>query len=84
MQTVHDSQLRSLWLAEALQTLDRRERMIIEARRLTDAGATLEELGSQLGVSKERVRQLEHRAMGKLRSAIMDRSDTPQDLLLEG
>ncbi len=84
VQTVHDSQLRSLWLAEALQTLDRRERMIIEARRLTDAGATLEELGSQLGVSKERVRQLEHRAMGKLRSAIMDRSDTPQDLLLEG
>ncbi len=81
---VHDSQLRSLWLKEALQSLDRRERMIIEARRLTDEGATLEELGSQLGVSKERVRQLEHRALGKLRTAILARSDTPTDLLLEG
>jgi RNA polymerase sigma-32 factor len=81
---VHDSRLRSLWLKEALQNLDRRERMIIEARRLTDEGATLEELGSQLGVSKERVRQLEHRALGKLRTAIQARSDTPTDLLLEG
>jgi RNA polymerase sigma-32 factor len=84
VQQVHDRQLRSLWLNEALTTLDKRERMIIEARRLTDEGATLEELGSQLGVSKERVRQLEHRALGKLRSAILERSDTPQDLLLEG
>jgi RNA polymerase sigma-32 factor len=84
VQQVHDSQLRSLWLSDALQTLDKRERMIIEARRLTDEGATLEELGSQLGVSKERVRQLEHRALGKLRNAILERSDTPQDLLLEG
>ena len=84
VQTLHDRDLRSLWLTEALGTLDRRERMIIEARRLTDDGATLEQLGSQLGVSKERVRQLEHRALGKLRSAIMARTDAPRDLLIEG
>ncbi|WP_119167135.1 RNA polymerase factor sigma-32 [Algihabitans albus] len=84
VQIVHDRDLRSLWLSEALGTLDRRERMIIEARRLTDEGATLEQLGTQLGVSKERVRQLEHRALGKLRTAIMSRTDAPRDLLIEG
>lgn len=79
----HDGAVRSRWLREALGELDRRERTIIEARRLTDEGATLEELGHRLGVSKERVRQLEHRALGKLRKSIMEHSAVPGDLLLE-
>ena len=80
----HDGAVRSRWLSDALCQLDGRERAIIEARRLTEEGATLEELGQRLGVSKERVRQLEHRALGKLRRAISARSPAPQDLLLEG
>ncbi len=79
----HDGAVRHEWLSDALGTLDGRERQIIEARRLTDEGATLEELGQKLGVSKERVRQLEHRALGKLRRAITARSPAPLDLLLE-
>ena len=79
----HDGAVRREWLSDALGTLDTRERQIIEARRLTDEGATLEELGQKLGVSKERVRQLEHRALGKLRRAITARSPAPLDLLLE-
>jgi RNA polymerase sigma-32 factor len=79
----HDGAVRSRWLREALGALDGRERTIIEARRLTDEGATLEELGHRLGVSKERVRQLEHRALGKLRKSIMEHSAVPGDLLLE-
>ncbi|SMF38462.1 RNA polymerase, sigma 32 subunit, RpoH [Tistlia consotensis] len=79
----HDGAVRSRWLSAALGRLDRRERTIIEARRLTDEGATLEELGQRLGVSKERVRQLEHRALGKLRKAIMENSTLPSDLLME-
>lgn len=80
---MRDAQTRSRWLAEALGELSTRERTIIAQRRLTDEGATLEELGRELGVSKERVRQLEHRALMKLRTSILRRVDQPTDLLIE-
>jgi RNA polymerase sigma-32 factor len=54
-------------LREALSVLDDRERRIIEERILQeDAGATLGDLGVLLGVSRERVRQLEARALRKM------------------
>jgi len=77
---MRDSQTRSRWLAEALGELSPRERTIIHQRRLRDDGATLEELGRELGVSKERVRQLEHRAMTKLRESILRRVELSSDL----
>ena len=79
----HDGATRSRWLAEALGELTPRERRIIRERRLRDEGATLEELGRLLGVSKERVRQLEHRALAKLRLSMRRRTDSPADLFLE-
>jgi RNA polymerase sigma-32 factor len=51
----------------ALTTLNERERFIVSERILRDDPPTLEALGSRLGVSKERVRQLEERAKSKLR-----------------
>ena len=48
--------------------LNERELRIIRERRLRDDGATLEALGETLGISKERVRQIENRALEKLRS----------------
>jgi len=80
---MRDSTTRSKWLAEALGELSPRERTIIAQRRLRDDGATLEELGRELGVSKERVRQLEHRAMLKLKESMMKRVELSSDLLLE-
>ncbi len=62
-----DVERRSGWLKAALGALNARELRIIEQRRLTDEGATLEELGATLGISKERVRQIEARAMQKLK-----------------
>lgn len=53
-------------LHTALESLSERERRIVHARMLSDEPSTLEELGHELGVSKERVRQLEARARGKL------------------
>lgn len=69
--SLHDGDARSRWLATALGELPDRERLIIRERRLAERGATLEQLGTQLGVSKERVRQLEQRALGKLRGLMI-------------
>jgi RNA polymerase sigma-32 factor len=80
---LRDNQTRSRWLRHALSELSPRERTIIHQRRLKDEGATLEELGRVLGVSKERVRQLEHRAMLKLRESMRRHIDRPADLFLE-
>ena len=54
-------------LARALDALPPREQLIIHARYLAEAVPTREALGLELGISKERVRQLEARALGKLR-----------------
>ncbi|WP_207455910.1 RNA polymerase factor sigma-32 [Azospirillum sp. SYSU D00513] len=80
---MRDSSTRSQWLAEALGELSPRERTIIRERRLREEGATLEELGRELGVSKERVRQLEHRALLKLRQSMLKRVDGHEDLLAD-
>jgi RNA polymerase sigma-32 factor len=56
----------------ALKRLDKRERRIVHARLLSDEPCTLEELGKELGVSKERVRQLEVRVRDKLREHLSE------------
>lgn len=66
-----DEERRSGWLRNALGVLNERELRIIRERRLQDDGATLESLGERLGISKERVRQIESRAIEKLRSALV-------------
>jgi DNA-binding CsgD family transcriptional regulator len=80
---MRDAASRSRWLSEALQELSPRERRIICERRLVDEGATLEDLGRALGVSKERVRQLESRALLKLRNAMRARVAAPDELFVE-
>lgn len=55
------------WLAQAMGVLNARERMIIIERKLREDPRTLESLGQELGLSKERVRQLEAQALTKLR-----------------
>lgn len=68
-----DSATRSQWLNDALAELSPRERTIIEERQMGDDVVTLEDLGKQLGISKERVRQLEQRAMDKLKTSLMSK-----------
>jgi RNA polymerase sigma-32 factor len=67
-------------LADALETLDPRERDIVLARRLQEDAATLEELGEKYGVTKERIRQVEQRAMRKMREAILQHVGDGADL----
>ena len=66
-----DEERRRQWLREALGVLTERELAIVRARRLSEEGATLESLGETLGISKERVRQIESRALVKLREALI-------------
>ena len=80
---LRDAESRSRWLAEAIGELTEREQTIIHRRRMVEDGATLEELGKVLGVSKERVRQLESRALQKLKVSIGRRVDLPSDLLMD-
>ncbi len=55
-------------LANALSSLDERSRRIVEARWLTEtSGATLHELAAEFGVSAERIRQIEQKAMQKMK-----------------
>ena len=72
-----DGDRRIGWLREALKVLSERELRIVRERRLAEDAATLEALGDRLGISKERVRQIESRAMEKLRRALSDHYDAP-------
>jgi RNA polymerase sigma-32 factor len=80
---LRDTETRSQWLREALGELSERERRIIAQRRLRDEAVSLEELGAALGVSKERVRQIEQRALEKLKRSILKRIPDHRDLLPE-
>ena len=57
-------------LGHALEVLNARERRIFEARRLADAPTTLEHLAQEFAISRERVRQIEERAFGKVQRAV--------------
>ena len=61
-------------LVEALQTLNEREKKIILDRKLRDEPRTLESLGGELGLSKERIRQLESQALIKMRKKLENKS----------
>jgi RNA polymerase sigma-32 factor len=65
-----ESDVRHGALKKALSVLNDRERRIFEARRLADEPVTLEDLSTEFGVSRERVRQIEVRAFEKVQAAV--------------
>jgi len=73
----HDGEARVSLVRAAMRDLNERERLIIRERKLEDEAVTLEELGVRLGISKERVRQIEGNALEKLRRALIARVGDP-------
>ncbi len=65
-----DLEKRRLWLGEAMKSLTDRERLIIDQRFFGEDRVTLSQIGVDLGLSKERVRQIEKQAIGKLRASL--------------
>jgi len=70
-------------LAQAMLTLNSREREIMIARRLSDPAATLDDLSQKYGISRERVRQVEVRAFEKIQESIK-KAAIKEGLLIEG
>ncbi|MEM6565121.1 MAG: RNA polymerase factor sigma-32 [Pseudomonadota bacterium] len=70
----HDTEQLRSWLLQAMNDLNERERFIVRERKLRDAPRTLESLGQELSLSKERVRQLEAAAFGKMRKSLENQS----------
>ncbi|WP_126974587.1 RNA polymerase factor sigma-32 [Frigidibacter oleivorans] len=70
----HDAERLRAWLGRAMAVLTARERYIVEERKLRAEPRTLESLGEELGLSKERIRQLEAQAFGKMRRSLEEQS----------
>jgi RNA polymerase sigma-32 factor len=73
----HDDAARAGLVRAAMAGLSDRERLIVQQRHLVEDAITLEALGARLGVSKERVRQIEGAALAKLKRAVQDRVGDP-------
>ncbi len=76
----HDGDIRSRRIIDALDRLSPRERRIIVSRFIEDEPLTLAELGVVFDVSKERIRQIESKALDKLRDVFSDIADDPDIL----
>lgn len=68
-----ESNIRLQLLAQAMDRLNEREKIIVRARRLSENPDTLDALGEKLGISRERVRQIENRAVEKMTQYIQNR-----------
>lgn len=68
-----ESNIRLQLLAQAMNKLNEREKIIVQARRLSENPDTLDALGERLGISRERVRQIENRAIEKMTQYIQNR-----------
>ena len=77
-----DGKLKKLFIEKAILSLNERERTIIQLRKLREKSVTLDELGKVLKISKERVRQIETKALEKLKNSILEISQQNKEFFI--
>ncbi len=82
IENFNDGKLKKEFIFKAISTLNEREKIIIKQRKLKDKSITLDELGQMLKISKERVRQIETKALEKLKVAILDISQQNKEFFI--
>ncbi|PVH29430.1 RNA polymerase factor sigma-32 [Pararhodobacter oceanensis] len=78
----HDLRALRGWLVAAMAALSEREQLVLRERKLREEPRTLESLGGELGLSKERVRQIESAALGKMRKTLERQGEDVYSLLV--
>jgi len=82
VENFNDSKLKKDFIEKAVSTLNDREKTIIKMRKLKEKSITLDELGQMLKISKERVRQIETKALEKLKTAILQISQQNKEFFI--
>ena len=77
-----DNKVKKNFINEAINTLNDREKTIIKLRKFKEKSITLDELGQMLKISKERVRQIETKALEKLRKSLLDISQQDKEFFI--
>tara|TARA_B100000989_G_scaffold274747_1_gene233792 strand:+ start:1665 stop:2531 length:867 start_codon:yes stop_codon:yes gene_type:complete len=75
---LNDKKIKKDYINKAINTLNEREKTIIRLRKFKEKSITLDELGQMLKISKERVRQIETKALEKLKKSLLEVSQQNQ------
>ena len=78
----NDEKLKHKWIVEAINSLNKRERYIINSRKFIESPKTLNKIGEELKISKERVRQIEVMSLKKLKKNILKISNQSKDFFI--
>tara|TARA_B100000989_G_scaffold118077_1_gene86901 strand:+ start:110 stop:976 length:867 start_codon:yes stop_codon:yes gene_type:complete len=79
---INDKNLKKDYINKAIETLNEREKVIIRLRKFREKSITLDELGQKLRISKERVRQIETKALEKLKKSLLDISQQNKEFFV--
>ena len=79
---VQSKNVKKDFINKAIDTLNEREKVIIRLRKFRDKSITLDELGQKLKISKERVRQIETKALEKLKRSLLDLSQQNKEFFI--
>tara|TARA_B100000989_G_scaffold227359_1_gene174420 strand:+ start:180 stop:1046 length:867 start_codon:yes stop_codon:yes gene_type:complete len=81
-ESINDSNVKKDYINSAIETLNEREKTIIKLRKFQEKSITLDELGKKLKISKERVRQIETKALEKLKKTILEISQQDKEFFV--
>ena len=79
---LNDKSIKNDYINKAIDTLNEREKTIIRLRKFREKSITLDELGQKLKISKERVRQIETKALEKLKKSLLDISQQNKEFFV--